>query len=129
MRLHTENNVTYCHYFNNDKKFPHKEAKNCPFKSNCTRRLWPYKHEVTRNAKDDNNGSDENVEMSDITESDKSATDSSSFITSTPPKRDMQCEEFMNGTQCTDCYVRLVMTGQIQFGGQSKPHRVHFSDK
>ena len=80
MRLHTENNVTYCHYFNNDRncpfedlgcKFLHKETKNCPFKSNCTRRLCPYRHEVTRNTKDDNNESDENVEMSDIIESDK----------------------------------------------------------
>ena len=51
--------------------------------------------------------------MSDITESDKSAKESNSFVTSTPQKRDMQCEECMNGTQCTDCYERLVMTGQI----------------
>ena len=77
-------------------KFPHKEAKNCPFKSNCTRRLCPYRHEVTRNAKDDNNESDENVEWSDITDSDKSATDSSSLVTSTLQKRHLQCEECRN---------------------------------
>ena len=56
-----------------------------------------YRHKGTRNVKDVNNGFDDIVEMNDTTEKDKSG--SILFVTSTPQKRDFQCEECKNGTQ------------------------------
>ena len=42
-------------------------------------------------------------------ENDNSATDFDSFKTSTPNKKTVQCEECINRTQCTDCFVRQDM--------------------
>ena len=63
-------------------------------------------------------------------ENDNSATDFDSFKTSTPNKKTVQCEECINRTQCTDCFVRQdMMTRQFSYDGQNKRHRVHFSER
>ena len=51
-----------------------------------------------------------------------------SFMTSTPQKVKYECEECINGEQCTDCFFRQHdATGQLNVKGHhKKPRRVHF---
>ena len=45
------------------------------------------------------------VQISDMEDGDNS-DDLVNFVTSTPVKRKIQCEECKNETQCVDCFVR-----------------------
>ena len=47
------------------------------------------------------------------------------FVTSIPQKKEFKCEECVNMTQCTDCYVRQhEETGQLP----KRKRKVHFKE-
>ena len=130
MRLHTEENVRHCYYFNNDKicpyeelgcKFLHAEANICHFGTKCKRTLCPHKHiaDVLHTQTDtiEKIVSNENKELDD-----NSTIDFDSVVTSTPQKKHFQCEECINRLQCTYCYARqVVMTDHFSYDVQDKP--------
>ena len=136
MRLHTDENVRHCYYFNNDKecpfealgcKFLHAEAKSCHFGQNCKRKLCPLKHieEVSNTTKDEELIN----ETEDTDTSDEEVSSHMPFMTSTPQKVNYDCEECEDKEQCTDCFVRQVnASGQSMHGDrhQEKRRRVHF---
>ena len=62
----------------------------------------------------------DDLENSEKMENDNTAYENISFTTSTPKKRQFECEECKNESQCTDFFVKQVMI---------KEHRVHFSDE
>ena len=138
MKLHTEGFVKHCYYFNNNRdcpfeelgcKFLHAEAEICNFGSKCKRRLCPLRHPDEVTGQSDVNIS--KVEKhDDVDESCMSSEEFQSgncFLTSTPYKKDFECEECINKTQCNDCFVnQFEATGQITHGGQKKKRRVHF---
>jgi hypothetical protein len=140
MKIHTEEFGKHCHYFNNNRKCPfeelvckflHAEAKICKLESKCRRRLCPLRHSDVVNTQNDVNVSILE-EHNDVEENDMSAEEfpsNESFLTSTPQKFEYECEECINKTQCTDCFVRQhEATGQIRHGdvGCKTPRRVHF---
>ena len=138
MKLHTEKFVKHCYYFNNNRNCPFEElgckflyarAKSCGFGSKCKRRLCPLRHHEEDNVQSDVNGSKvekhEGVEESDMSSEEFQSDDS--FLTSTPKKIKCECEECINKTQCTDCFVNQhEAIGQILHGGPKKVRRVHF---
>ena len=138
MKLHTEEFVKHCYYFNNNIncpfeeigcKFLHAEAKSCGFGSKCNKRLCPLRHHEEDNVQSDVNSSKvekhEGVKESDMSSEEFQSDDS--FLTSTPNKIKYECEECINKTQCTDCFVNQhEATGQISHGGPKKKRRVHF---
>ena len=121
MKLHNENNIKNCHYFNNMKecpfeilgcKFLHTVAEICQFGQRCQRRLCPLRHTLDKRVAVNDT---EDVEEVYIDENDTTSADNS-FATSTPQKTRFDCEDCKNKSQCIDCYVR-----------QDNRH-VHFSD-
>jgi hypothetical protein len=134
MRLHEENNIKHCHYFNNAKscpyeklgcKFLHTIAKKCEFRSKCARRLCPFRHEEIESTR---NVSDDMTDDSETDDNDNFAMNLDSFVTSTPQEKSIKCEDCANRTQCTDCYVRQ-MTRHISFTDNLIEYsQVHFSD-
>ena len=93
-KIHTQESVEYCHYYNNDKpcpyeelgcKFLHEVANDCKFGKICNKEMCPRRHP------------EEKLENIGDIETD---------TVSTPQKINDQCEECENQPQCTDCYVR-----------------------
>ena len=139
MKVHSEEAVGYCYYFNNNHKCPfeeigckflHKEAKTCIFGKRCHRRLCPFKHSNKEYAKNDMKASinEEHVNIIETTNSrDEDFLFNEAVFTSTPKKVNYECEECDNITQCTDCFVRqFAATGQITHGIRKKKRQVHF---
>ena len=108
MRLHEENNIKHCHYFNNAKSCPY-EKLGCKFfhtvvgkyelRSKCTRRLCPFRHEEIQSTR---NESDDMIDDSEMDDNDNFPMNFDSFVTSTPQEKSIQCEDCANRTQCTD---------------------------
>ena len=103
-------------------KYLHALAKTCKLGQNCNKRLCPNRHvEDEVDITSDNSIINDNENCSQ-----NSGHDSSSFVTSTPQKKSFQCEECVNQSQCTDCYVRQhIETGQLPM---NRKHRVNFKD-
>ena len=132
LNLHTGNSVKHCHFFNNDKKCPfevlgckflHSKAKVCKAGQNCQRRLCPLRHSEDELDTD----SDVITTIGDDHTNETEGRDTSEFhadeplLTSTPQKVQYECEECINKTQCTDCFVRQYMAaGQIMYGGDGQ---------
>ena len=66
-------------------------------------------------------------DYSEDTDNDTSPVDEhNSFVTSTPQKTEFQCDECVNKSQCTDCFVRqFTATGQLT---PTRKPKVHFRD-
>ena len=122
MKMHTEELMKQCHYFNNGGlcpfeeygcKFSHSVSKLCIQKESCKTRLCPFRHEdeevLENNTKVD-------VEES---KSDNDDITNELFKTSTPRKRKFECDECHNKSQCVDCFV-----GQVN----ARNPKVHFED-
>ena len=128
MKLHTEEFIKHCYYFNNNKncwfeelgcKFLHAEAKKCGFGSKWKRRLCPLRHHEEDNAQSDVNFSkvDQHEDVEESNMSSEEFQPGESFLTSTPQKIKYECEECINKTQYTDCFVNQhEATGQILHG-------------
>jgi len=130
--MHTETNVKHCHYFNKGEncpfeefgcKFLHSVSKNCAYNRTCKRKLCPYRHsKEERNERNDTG----DTQIDDLADEDSISLDeentsdeNAQFLTSTPKKRKIECEECINQSQCTDCIVRQVLR---------KTQKVHFPD-
>ena len=84
-----------------------------------SKRLCPYKHSRgetnSYNDTEVDNVIDTEIEMDE----DENTVDKGSFLTSTPEKQKLECNDCINMTQCTDCYVRQVTRRSVH---------VHFPD-
>ena len=137
LKIHTQEFVQYCHYYNNDKfcpfeelgcKFLHEVAKDCKFGQKCKKGMCPRRHsEEERENKGDTKIDIDEEHFSENDEHDNIVSQNDSFVTSTPQKTNFQCEECVNQQQCTDCFVRQhVETGQLT--SDIRKHKVHFKD-
>ena len=129
MNLHTSKNVKPCHYFNNKKecpfeeygcKFQHIVSKKCHFDHRCQKRLCPYKHSKEASNVNNDTEIDDVIDSESEMEADECTVDTGSFLTSTPQKRKFECNDCIDKTQCTDCYVREATRHSVH---------VHFSDE
>ena len=125
MLMHKKNHdnkwVKKCYYFNNNLVCPfeemgcmflHKNSVMCRFGEKCTKNLCPYRHRNIFQDKfglDSRNISDEKKEENSLlNESDKSTLETFTFQTSTPKKREDQCEDCANKSECVECIVKRV---------------------
>ena len=109
MKNHSNKWVKKCHYFNNNLVCPfeemgcmflHEDSVICKFGEKCSINFCSYKH---RKVGDDEDKYDEKIE-----ENDESELITSTFQTSTPKKRDNQCDDCVNTSECVDCIVKRV---------------------
>ena len=130
MNIHRDKFYLQCHYFNNGKecpfeelgcKFLHTVSRSCKFGLECSKIMCPFRHPKVTVGNEDATDiqENENVEK-DIIENEKIEinkmdnivmendfmADNDFFLTSTPEKRQFECRQCQNKTQCVDCYVR-----------------------
>ena len=123
VKMHTDELMKQCHYFNNGGvcpfeeygcKFSHSVSKLCIHRENCKTKLCPFRHE-----EEDILENDTKVDVED-SNSDKDDMTNELFKTSTPRKRKFSCDECDNKSQCVDCFV-----GQVN----ARNPKVHFEDE
>ena len=126
MKIHTKNNIKNCHYFNNMKKCPyeklgckflHAVSKICELGETCERHLCPFRHTMDMSVA--SNEDEMEVVDDDSMDGNDTTTEYTSFLTSTLQKSKFDCEDCINETQCTDCFVRQATI---------RVPKVHFSD-
>ena len=116
--LHNNQNITACHFFNNEKicpfeefgcKFLHIIYQSCKFGKTCQRIKCPYRHIQERGqCETTDNGINQNDDITNDMEETDFVEDDINFVTSTPKKRKYRCEECQNTSQCVECFVNQV---------------------
>jgi hypothetical protein len=128
IRGHSENGRKSCHFFNNRKpcpfeengcKFKHQKSGTCKDLKSCKTYLCQFEHDLVSDKKD-NCDSKDFMERTDIPSVNDMTDDEPgkfiSFFTSTPKKKKFQCEECLDLSQCTYCFVRQDIQNEHEGG-------------
>ena len=97
MKIHTQEYVQFCYYFNNNRvcpfeeqgcKFLHEVSKVCKFSNKCAKRLCPHRHDEELHDKiNDSEIQMDEEDINDNDENENSVNEFNSFVTSTPQKK------------------------------------------
>ena len=122
-KIHSDKKQRNCHYFNNGKhcpfemlgcKFLHILSDNCKLGQSCSLKLCSYQHSRVVPKKVHFKDIEEEVEVEDShmdsisghSVDDIENSGSSAFQTSTPIKHIRHCDECVDKSECTDCFVQ-----------------------